>query len=217
MEIVWRLGRAAECRDEETGYHVLRVGYCCRAIAKSLGLSEDFQDRILLSSPLHDIGKIGIPDQILRKPGKLTAEEWETMKQHCAIGADILRCDPMPKRLFLAELEGVSEGDTLVLENPLLDMAAGIALSHHERWDGGGYPHGLAGESIPMEARIVACADAYDALRSARPYKPAFPDDAALAIMHEQSGKHFDPQVHAAFERAIDDLRAIRHRFSDQG
>jgi putative two-component system response regulator len=217
MEIVWRLGRAAECRDEETGYHVLRVGYCSRAIAKTLGLSEEFQDRILLSSPLHDIGKIGIPDHILRKPGKLTSEEWETMKQHCAIGADILRCDPMPKRLFLAELEGISDTVTLLLENPLLDMAAGIALSHHERWDGGGYPHGQAGENIPLEARIVACADVFDALLSARPYKPAIPEDTAVAIMREQAGKHFDPQVHAAFEHSIDELRAIRSRFSDEG
>ena len=151
-------------------------------------------DLLLHAAPMHDIGKIGIPDQILRKPGRLTAEEWEVMKTHCQIGADIL---------------GQTDG------SELLAMARVIALSHHERWDGSGYPHGLAGEDIPRVARMVAIADVFDALTSDRPYKEAWPLERALALLRDQAGSHFDPVLVQHFLDALPEVQEIQRRYAE--
>lgn len=215
LDLIWRLGKVAEFRDEQTGNHVLRVGACCRVLAETLRLTPDVADMLFLTSPLHDIGKIGIPDKILLKPGKLTPDEWDVMKQHCALGAKILRHDvwSLPPWL-VAGVRGFQIGGEED-DNPLLKMASSIALTHHEWWDGTGYPKGLAGEAIPLEARIVAVADVYDALFAVRPYKPAFPEEMVLAIMKQKVGKHFDPQVYDAFEKSIERLTAIRIKLAD--
>lgn len=206
LDIVWRLAKAGEYRDKGNGNHVVRIGYYCRAISQALGASDEFVRTMFLTSPLHDIGKIAVPDTILLKPGVLTEPERRVIEQHCIIGAEILR-----------EYTGHSqESGRAPYNNPLLSVAARIAMSHHERWDGRGYPEGLSGEETPVEARIVAIADTYDALRSVRPYKPAYSDVRALSIMKEESGGHFDPTVFAAFEAAIEELRQARDEFPDE-
>ncbi len=215
LEIIWRLGATAEFRDEETGNHVVRVGCYCRVMAEAMGMEREFAETLFLSSPLHDIGKIGIPDSILLKKGRLTAEEWEVMKQHTVIGAKILQQDPKLRRAFLW-WNGNGHDETSWDSNPILEMASSIALNHHERWDGTGYPRGVAGGDIPLEARIVAIADVYDALRSECSYKPAFSESETLRIMRDEVGKHFDPQVFACFERCIEECRSIRSQFADE-
>lgn len=216
LDIIWRLAKMAEFRDYDTGNHIVRVGYYCWAIAGALGLEQEYIEALFLTSPLHDIGKIGIPDDILLKPGKLSPEEFEVMKKHCAIGAEMLRHDCNCKDAFLEERGLHRYKTTGNGSNPLLKMASTIALSHHERWDGTGYPSGLAGDKIPMESRIVALSDVYDALCSVRPYKPAFTEEESLTIIRDEVGTHFDPAVYDAFEKSIDKLRSIRIRFSDQ-
>jgi putative two-component system response regulator len=173
LEILERLARTCEVRDDETGRHTQRVGEMSAEIASSMGMDARFVELICRTAPLHDIGKIGIPDNILLKPGKLTPEQTETMRQHTVIGSQILS-------------GGSSE---------LMIMAERIALSHHERWDGGGYPHGLAGDAIPIEARIVAVADCVDALAHNRPYRASLPVPAILDELRRSSGSHFDPEV----------------------
>jgi len=215
LEIIWRLGAAAEFRDEETGNHVVRVGCYCRVLAEAMGMEREVAETLFLSSPLHDIGKIGIPDSILLKKERLTAEEWDIMKQHTVIGAKILQQDSKLKRAFLW-WNGNGHDETSWGNNPILEMASSIALNHHERWDGKGYPRGLAGEDIPLTSRIVAIADVYDALESRRSYKPAFSESETLRIMREDVGKHFDPQVFAHFEKCIEQFRAIRSQFADE-
>ena len=209
QEIVWRLAKAGEYRDEETGNHVLRVAQYCRVIGEALGLEADRIDMLSVTSPLHDIGKIGIPDSILHKPGKLTQEEWHIMQAHCEIGARILRED----YAMLMPVRHASDLDLDRPGNPMLDMATTIALSHHEKWDGSGYPHRLVGEQIPLEARIVAVADVYDALGSARPYKPAFEEEEVLCKMARGAGEHFDPFVYSGFMKSFDALRNIRTEY----
>jgi putative two-component system response regulator len=213
IDLIWRLGRVAEFRDEQTGNHIMRVGSYCKAMAETLKMPSEFCDRIFLTSPLHDIGKIGIPDMILLKAQKFTADEWDVMKGHCVMGADILRQDAW--RWFppsaVAEVGSMAD----VEKNPFLAMASAIALSHHEWWDGTGYPQRLAGETIPLAARIVAVADVYDALGSARPYKPAFTEHAVMEIMQEKIGSHFDPAVYAAFLEALPAFRDIRRQLTD--
>lgn len=216
LDIIWRLGKAAEYRDEETGNHIVRVGCYCRALAEALGMERDFVETLFLASPLHDIGKIGIPDRILLKAGALDAEEWEIMKQHCTIGADILREDSEVTKAFLASRAQDAEPQAASGVNPLLEMASTIALTHHERWDGTGYPAGLEKESIPLESRIVALADVYDALRSDRPYKPARSESGTLEIIGVEFGRHFDPDLYRAFGKSVEEFREIRDEFSDE-
>lgn len=214
LAIVWRLAKAAEFRDEDTGNHVIRVGCYSRHIGEAMNLREDWVENLFLAAPLHDIGKIGIPDSILLKPGPLTPEEWETMKRHCLIGKRILEDDAKTTATFRAWKHapalGVGE-DT----NPVLKLAASIAWSHHEKFDGTGYPLGLSGDSIPWASRIVALADVFDALTSVRPYKPAIEEEEALRIIRGQVGKHFDPRVHEAFESVLDQIRDVRLALAD--
>ncbi|NUP99940.1 MAG: response regulator [Armatimonadetes bacterium] len=210
LDILWRLGRAAELRDEDTGNHIVRVGLYSSLLAEELGLSRDHVERILLASPLHDIGKIGIPDAILLKPGRLDDAEWELMRQHCTMGEVILR---EPSAGMQAYLERTSQEPAADDQNPLVETAAVIAATHHEKWNGKGYPNGLSKQEIPIEGRIVALADVYDALSSHRPYKAAFPELKVLSILEEEAGEHFDPSVYAVFERLIPQFREIRHRF----
>lgn len=216
LDIIWRLSTAAEFRDEDTGNHILRVAFFSRAIAQALGLERDFVGRLFLAAQLHDIGKIGVPDSILLKPGKLTEDEWRIMRQHCEIGAVILQQHSNLERAF--EEWGSQEFGTACesLENPLLEMAATVALTHHEKWNGDGYPHGLAKEEIPLAGRIVAVSDVYDALTSKRPYKSALSEEEALAIIREGVGEHFDPEVYAAFDMSVERIRAIRNEYSDE-
>lgn len=216
LDIIWRLAKAGEYRDETTGYHVVRVGWYSRIIARELKCDDAFCERLFITSPLHDIGKIGIPDGILLKKGCLTDLERGIMQTHCEIGAMILREQP---RLFYAmgaETRGGNGHWEAGGDNPLLKMAALISECHHERWDGRGYPRGLAGEDIPLEARIVSLADIYDALTSKRPYKKAFSERRTLQIMDEMRECQFDPCVFDAFKTVVDDFRAVRLRLSDE-
>lgn len=210
-QIMHRLSRTAEYKDNETGHHVVRVGEITAVLAKALGMDQTLCDNLRDCAPLHDIGKIGIPDQVLLKPGKLDPDEWKIMQQHCMYGCEIL--GPLASKED-AHKNCVSwqEGGK---DNELLDLARILALLHHERWDGTGYPFGLAGEAIPMVARIVAIVDTYDALASERPYKPPFSEEKCLAIIQEESGTHFDPAVVQAFLDNIDDIRAIRQKWRD--
>ena len=210
-EVVLRLARAAEYRDQETGNHVLRVSHYGQPVARNLGLDQESRERFFLTSALHDLGKIGIPDRILLKPGRLDPEELAIVQRHCAIGAGILIQDhPVVHNLAALPPGPVSQGP-----NPFLQEAATIALSHHERWDGRGYPHGLAGEDIPLVARIVTLVDVFDALTSCRPYREAMGEPEALAIIQEGVGSQFDPRVHAAFVAALDDIRQIQADLGD--
>ncbi|WP_419786183.1 HD domain-containing phosphohydrolase [Pseudodesulfovibrio sp.] len=187
------LAAAAEYKDEETGAHIQRMSNYCAIIAKGLGLDDEDVELILRSSPMHDLGKIGIPDHILLKPGKLDPDEWEIMKTHTEIGAEIL---------------GAGDSD-------YVNMGAIIALSHHEKWDGSGYPSGLSGEDIPIAGRICTVADVFDALLSKRPYKKAFSLEKALEIMAEGRGTHFDPQVYDVFLKSLDEILEIRDHYTD--
>ncbi|MDD8013649.1 MAG: response regulator [Acidobacteriota bacterium] len=191
LETIFTLTRAAEHKDVGTGSHVQRISYYCRELAGILGLDEVFVGKIFFASPMHDIGKIGIPDYILLKPGKFTPEEWEIMKGHAAIGSKIL-------------------GNS---HSPYLRMAAEIALDHHERWDGGGYPNGKRGEAISLPARIVTICDIYDAIRSQRPYKPPFDHLQAVDIISRGDGRslpeHLDPAVLSAFKKNHGPFRDI--------
>ena len=216
LDIVWRLAKAGEYRDDVTGDHIIRVGCYCRALTEKLALSGRFLEDIFFTGPLHDIGKIGIPDSILLKKGKLTPEEWEIMKTHCVKGADILM--KAPRGLAVFQERGVPPRHLppVMPDNRLLKIAATIAVRHHEKWDGTGYPNALEGRDIPLEARIVAIADTYDALRSDRPYKSAYPEDKAIAIIKKESARQFDPDVVAAFETSINEFREIGTRFSDK-
>ncbi|NOX25647.1 MAG: response regulator [Deltaproteobacteria bacterium] len=191
VETVRRLVLTSEFKDEDTGAHIKRISYCTRELAMRMGLGREFAENIFYASPMHDIGKVAIPDAILLKKGPLDDAEWLIMKTHAAIGAQILA------------------GSV----SPYLRMAVDIAGCHHERWDGSGYPQGLKGEAIPLTARIMNITDQYDALRSKRPYKPAFDHDKVVSIITEGDGRtmaaHFDPDVLSAFKRSLDIFRDI--------
>lgn len=193
LEVIHRLGLAAEYRDNETGLHIIRMSKVSAELAGAVGLPEDECELILNSSPMHDIGKLGIPDSVLLKPGKLNDEEWEVMKTHTLIGAEIL-----------------SGGDSELLKQALL-----IAMTHHEKWDGSGYPKGLKGEEIPLVGRIVALADVFDALTSERPYKKAWPVKEAIDYIKEMSGKQFDPELVEIFVSILPKVEEISDRYRE--
>ncbi|GAB1385406.1 two-component system response regulator [Melaminivora sp.] len=193
LQIVQRLGRAAEYRDNETGMHVIRMSHFSHRLALAAGCDPEWADDLLNAAPMHDVGKIGIPDAILQKPGKLTPEEWEVMRRHSEIGAEIIGDSPAR----------------------VLQLARSVAQHHHEKWNGSGYPAGLAGQAIPLEARIVALADVFDALTSQRPYKKAWTDEAAIALIESEAGQHFDPVLVPLFVALLPELLQIRQRWAD--
>lgn len=193
LEIIRRLGHAAEYRDEETGNHIIRMSKMCALLARKLGWSDAQCELMLNASPMHDIGKIGIPDAILLKPGKLEPAEWETMKMHAQIGARLLDDD----------------------DSELLTMAREIALSHHEKWDGSGYPAGLSGKNIPLSGRIAALADVFDALTSQRPYKYAWALADAVDLIQTNRGTHFDPELVDLFLGDVDSFVRIKSAYLD--
>ena len=191
LEVIQRLGRAAEFRDDETGEHTKRVGIMCGVLARELDLDEERAKHIEYATPLHDLGKIGIPDCILLKPGKLTPKEFEIMKKHTIIGAEILKGS----------------------EHPVMRIAETVALSHHERWDGKGYPYGLKESEIPLEARICTVIDFFDACTSDRVYRPAMEVDKVLDMIKAERGKAFDPIIVDAFFRCLDEIMKVRERY----
>ena len=193
LEIIQRLGRAAEYKDNETGHHVMRMSHYSQLIAQAMGKSERWCEKLLHAAPMHDIGKIGIPDAIMLKPGKLTDDEFDVMKTHPRIGAEIL---------------GNSTAELMV-------MAKNVALYHHEKWNGSGYPERLSGKDIPLEARIVALADVFDALTSERPYKRAWSVEEACEYIHDSRGEHFDPEVVEAFDQCLPDILKIKERWQE--
>lgn len=194
LEIIRRLGRASEYKDNETGLHIIRMSKVSQVVGLTYGLNEKHADLLLHASPMHDVGKIGIPDSILLKPGKLDADEWRIMKTHTNIGFEIL-----------------SDSDS-----DLLLMAQNIAIGHHEKWDGSGYPKGLKGEEIPIEARIAAVADVFDALTSERPYKKAWPVEDAIALLKDQKGKHFQAELIDIFLEKLDSVIEITEELRDE-
>lgn len=194
QEIIRRLGRAAEYKDNETGLHVIRMSHYSRLIAQAYGGNDAWVELVFTASPMHDVGKIGIPDKVLLKPGKLDIDEWEVMKKHSKFGAEIIGDHP----------------------SPLLQMSRTIALTHHEKWDGSGYPRGLAGEEISLEGRIIAISDVFDALTSVRPYKKAWSVEDAVTLIDDNSGHHFDPSLVSLFHEVMPDVLDIKKRYADE-
>jgi putative two-component system response regulator len=193
LAIVQRLGLAAEYKDNETGLHVIRMSHFSQILGLAAGMSEHEADDLLHAAPMHDVGKIGIPDRILQKAGPLDADEWKVMQSHAAIGAEIIG----------------EHGDGM------LALAREIALTHHEKYDGSGYPAGLAGDAIPLTGRIVAIADVFDALTSVRPYKRAWTEAEAIDHMVQQKGKHFDPALIDLFVAQLPAIRSVRERWAE--
>ncbi len=192
-ELNLSLARAGEFRDNETGRHIMRMSHMCEALALAMGKTHKWSHMLRIASPLHDVGKIGIPDHILLKPGRLDADELETMRTHTSIGGEII-----PDHM----------ADVIV-------MARRVALTHHERWDGTGYPTGLKGEEIPLEGRIAAICDVYDALVSARPYKKPWTTEQAVDHLRANSGSHFDPHLVETFLTILPEVDAIQKRFAE--
>ena len=194
FDTIYRLSRAAEYKDEDTGAHVRRVSHYAAAISRQMGQTDAFTEMLLYAVPMHDVGKIGIPDNILLKPGKLNPDEWQTMQMHTEIGPALLAGS----------------------DRELLQMAATIAWTHHERWNGSGYPRGLRGEDIPLVGRITAVADVFDALCSKRPYKEAYSVEKSLDIIRAKIGQHFDPRVVEAFLDVLPEILTIKEKFKDR-
>lgn len=193
IDLIQRLGRAAEYKDNETGMHVQRMSHYAKIIAMAYGFDEAAADELMMAAPMHDIGKIGIADNILLKPGKLTKEEFDEMKTHTLIGAEILSNS----------------------RSRLIQLAHSVAISHHEKWDGSGYPNGLEGENIPIEGRIVAIADIFDALTSERPYKKAWSVEEAIDFISSQAGKHLDPALPPLLVEKLPEILEIKTQLSD--
>ncbi|TWT89890.1 Cyclic di-GMP phosphodiesterase response regulator RpfG [Pseudobythopirellula maris] len=215
-EVAHCLARASEYRDNDTGFHVLRVGRYARLIGEALGMNPHDADQLEQAAQLHDVGKIGIGDDVLLKPGKLTEEEFAFMKKHCNFGKRILQQCTIEEEGMMREHSSIGAKILSGATSPLLAMARRIALTHHEWWDGSGYPVGLAGEDIPMEGRITAVADVFDALSSRRCYKEAFPLERCFAILREESGTHFDPRVIDAFFSRRDEIVAVQLEYADE-
>ncbi len=193
LQIIQRLGKAAEYKDNETGLHVIRMSKYAHILAKAAGMNEEDAELLMNAAPMHDIGKIGIVDKILKKPGSLTDAEYEEMKLHCAIGADVIGED----------------------HSDLLELAKIIAISHHEKWDGTGYPNKISGEDIPLEGRIVAIADVFDALTSVRPYKKEWLVDEAISLLEKEAGKHFDPELVKLFVNIMPEILTIKTQYAE--
>ena len=193
LEIIRRLGRAAEFKDDETGQHVIRMSHYTRLLAEAAGMAAPEVELLFNAAPMHDVGKIGIPEAILLKPGKLDEREWTVMRRHPAIGAGIIGKH----------------------DHPLLETARIVALTHHEKWDGSGYPRGLKGADIPLVGRIVAIADVFDALTSERPYKRAWSETEAVDYLRRESGLHFDPWLIDLFIARLPEVRQIRDLYAD--
>ena len=193
LDIIRCLGKAAEFKDDNTGLHVVRMSHYARILALGCGLCERDADLIFDAAPMHDVGKIGVPDAILKKAGRLDADEWTIMQKHVDYGMEILAGR----------------------ESELLDMARCIATSHHERWDGTGYPNGIAADQIPLAGRIVAIADVFDALTSVRPYKPAWPVDDAVRLIREAAGSQFDPDLVKVMDAMLPQFEDVRLRYRD--
>ena len=194
LQIIQRLGRAAEYRDNETGLHVIRISHYARLLGKAAGLSAHAAEDLFNAAPMHDVGKIGIPDQILLKPGPLDEAEWAIMRRHPEIGAEI-----------------IGEHDSA-----LLKAARIIALTHHEKWDGSGYPRQLCGEDIPLLGRIIAVVDVFDALTTVRPYKQAWSVEEAIGLLRRESGRHFDPELIELFLNLLPAVQQIMQQWAEQ-
>jgi putative two-component system response regulator len=193
LAIVQRLGLAAEYKDNETGLHVIRMSHFSQILGLAAGMNEQQAEDLLHAAPMHDVGKIGIPDRILQKAGPLDPDEWKVMQSHAVIGAEIIG----------------EHGDGM------LKLAHEIAMTHHEKYDGGGYPKGLAGDAIPLAGRIVAIADVFDALTSIRPYKRAWTEEEAIDYLVQQKGKHFDPMLVDLFVAQLPAIRTVRERWAE--
>lgn len=193
LAIVQRLGIAAEYKDNETGLHVIRMSHYAHILGLATGMNTDHASDLLHAAPMHDVGKIGIPDSILCKPGPLDAEEWKIMQTHTTIGGNIIGQHP----------------------HGMLAMAYQVAITHHEKWDGSGYPNGLSGVQIPLEGRIVAIADVFDALTSARPYKAAWPTEQAVQYLEQQRGSHFDPELVPIFLENLPQILEMKARWAE--
>jgi putative two-component system response regulator len=194
LQIIRRLGRAAEYKDNETGRHVIRMSHYSHLLALAAGFDEEEAERLLNAAPMHDIGKIGVPDGVLRKPAGLDDAEWKVMHRHPHFGSRI-----------------IGEHDS-----ELLNMAAVVAITHHEKWDGSGYPKGLAGEEIPLVGRITAIADVFDALTTARPYKKAWTIEKTMDLLRQEAGKHFDPDLVKKFEAILPEVLKVREQHAEE-
>ncbi len=194
LQVVRTLGKASEYRDNETGMHIIRMSNMCAMMAKEMGQNDQYCELLLNAAPMHDVGKIGIPDAVLLKPGRLDDDERKIMDSHAEMGEDILGDD----------------------NSPLMVMAREIAVAHHEKWDGSGYPNKLSGEDIPLSARIAAVSDVFDALLSKRPYKEPWPVEKAVGLIQSESGKHFDPTVVEIFMKIFEDLQSMRDDYPDE-
>ena len=194
LDVIRRLAHAAEYRDNETGSHIIRMSTYSVCLAQQVGFNESQRELLLMASPLHDIGKIAIPDYILLKPGKLDPDEWEIMKTHTTMGAELLSGS----------------------KSPFLQMAEIIALTHHEKWDGSGYPQGLKKENIPLIGRICGLCDVFDALTNKRPYKPAWSFQRAAEEIQQQNGKHFDPSLVESFVKILPEFKEIISQYKDR-
>jgi len=193
LDTILRLSVAAEYKDKDTAAHIRRMSHYSAALARKLGWDDDQVELLLYAAPMHDVGKIGIPDAVLLKPGKLNAEEWKIMQEHTTIGGRIM-----------------ADSDS-----PLLKFSETVAITHHEKWNGSGYPNGLKGEEIPQVGRIVAVADVFDALSSRRVYKGALALEESLGIIQSDAGTHFDPECAGAFAEIMDEVKEIHEQYQD--
>jgi putative two-component system response regulator len=215
LRVIQCLARAGEFRDDTTGRHVIRVGRCAGIVSSQLGHSGEYSAMIELAAQLHDIGKIGIPDAILLKPGKLSPEETAVMRKHCEYGKAIIDPTTDSEAELARKQANLGLMPQKVLDSPMLLKAASIAISHHERFDGSGYPFGIRGEAIPLEGRITALADVFDALHSPRPYKPPYPTEKCLELLKAGRGIEFDPAVVDAFLARIEDIKTVYEQNAD--